>query len=144
MRVYRVLKLRDNYNINDYLLHLEIRIKLIMSTIADRKMKETSAGAVMILCPKKGSATDRNNCVEWMVATHDDLGHLYGAMASVLTTQVAYETPSDVLVDYTPEPKRDSPPFSTANIMRMRVAAPPQRKEGGVWRHLQYILILKD
>ena len=60
-----------------------------MSTIADRKMKETSTGAIMILSPDKGAATGKNNDVEWIVATHDDLGQLYAIMASVLTTQVA-------------------------------------------------------
>ncbi len=55
-----------------------MRIKLVVSTVADRKMKETTVDAVMILSPDKGVATGRNNYVEWIVATHDDLGQLYG------------------------------------------------------------------
>ncbi len=35
-----------------------------MSAIADRKMKETTTGAIMILSPDKGAATDKNNNVE--------------------------------------------------------------------------------
>ncbi len=57
------------------------------------------------------------------MATHDDLGQLYGIMASVLTTKVAYDVPSVVPADYTHEPELDVPPFSAANIMQMRVAA---------------------
>jgi hypothetical protein len=60
-----------------------------MSTIADRNMKETTTGAIMILSPDKSAATGRNYYVEWIVATHGDFGQLYGIMASVLTTQVA-------------------------------------------------------
>ncbi len=52
-----------------------------MSIIADRKMKETTTGAIMIMSPDKSAATGRNNYVEWIVATHDDLGQLYGIMA---------------------------------------------------------------
>jgi hypothetical protein len=44
-------------------------------------------------------------------------------MASVLTTQVAFDVPSDIPADYTPEPEPDFPPFSAADIMQMRVAA---------------------
>jgi hypothetical protein len=75
-----------------------------MLTIADCKTKETTIGAIIILSPDKGAATSRNNYVEWIVATHDDVGQLYGMMASVLTTQVAYHVPSVVPADYTPEP----------------------------------------
>jgi hypothetical protein len=58
----------------------------------------------MILPPDKSVSTARNNYVEWIVATHDDLGQLYGIMASVLITQVEYDFPSLVPDDYTPEP----------------------------------------
>ena len=93
-----------------------------MST-ADHKSKDATAGAVMMLSPDKGASTGRNNYVEWIVATHDDLGQHYGVMASVLTTQVAYDVPSVVPADYTPEPEPNLPPFSAANIMQMRVNA---------------------
>ncbi len=49
-----------------------------MSTIADGEMKETTTGAVMIISPDKGAATSKNNFVEWIVATIDDLGQLTG------------------------------------------------------------------
>ena len=45
-----------------------------MSIITDRKMKEKTTGAIMILSLYKSSATDRNNYVEWIVAMHNDLG----------------------------------------------------------------------
>jgi hypothetical protein len=44
-------------------------------------------------------------------------------MASVLTTQVAYDVPSVVPADYTPEPEPNLPPYSTANILQMRLVA---------------------
>jgi hypothetical protein len=44
-------------------------------------------------------------------------------MANVSITQVAYEVPSFVPVDYTAEPEPNLPPFSAANSMQMRVGA---------------------
>ena len=78
-----------------------------MSAIANCKMKEKTTGAIMILSPDKGAATGRNNYVEWIVATHADLRQLYGIMASALIMQVAYDVPSVVPADYTPEPEPD-------------------------------------
>ncbi len=77
----------------------------------------------MILSPDKDVATGRNNYLEWIVTTHDDLGQLYGILESVLTTQVAYDVLLVVPTDYAPEPKPDLPLFSAANILQMRVAA---------------------
>ena len=72
------------------------------------------------MSPDKGAATGRNNYVEWIVATHDDLAQLYyGIIASVLTTQVPNDVPSVVPADYTPEPKLVLPPFSATSIMQM-------------------------
>ncbi len=43
-----------------------------MSTIVDHKIKETT-GAYMVLSLDKDVATGRNNYVEWIVVTYDNL-----------------------------------------------------------------------
>lgn len=64
--------------------------------------------------------TNRNNYLEWILFLIDFLGPIYGDLANVLKTHVAYEVAALVAADYTPE---DADGFSPANLMTIRIAA---------------------
>jgi hypothetical protein len=84
------------------------------SAMNNQKPKKAIDVPVVVLSSEKDDHTGRNNYIEWVASTWADLTQVYGLVASVLETQVAYE--GDM-----PPDEQDQPNHTTTQIQALRL-----------------------
>ena len=101
----------------------------------NQKPKEAIGFPVVVLSSEKDAHTGRNNYIEWVASAWADLTQVYGLVASVLDTQVAYEVGPVLQEHFMPPDEPDQPNYTTAQIQALRLQAHTERnKEVAGWR----------
>ena len=99
------------------------------SAMNNQKPKEVIVFPVVVSSSEKDAHTGRNSYIEWVASSLTDLTQIYGPVASVMDTQVAYDVGPVLQEHFMPPYEPDQPNYMTAQIQALCLQAHTERNK---------------